>query len=103
MILIQAAVGIIIGAAVFAAAIWSAAQSYLQTGRLRYTHLLLLVLTLSGMASVSLNWPVMATILGIALILTGFYGALIEARWNKLLPLAQAALGVALMAGLPFN
>jgi cbb3-type cytochrome oxidase subunit 1 len=103
MILIQAAIGIIIGAAVFAAAIWSAAQSYLKTGRLRYAHLALLTLTLAGMACVSLMWPVVATVIGIALIIAGLYAVLIEERWNKLLPLAQAILGLALVAGLPFS
>lgn len=103
MILIYTAVGIIIGAGVFGAAIWSAAQSYLQTGRLRYAHLTLLTLTLAGMACVSFAWPVLATLTGIALIIAGLYGVLIETRWNKVLPLAQTILGLALVAGLPFS
>ncbi|MGB0498084.1 MAG: hypothetical protein ACPGID_07070 [Rubricella sp.] len=97
------ALGILLGTAVFGAFFWSAAQGYLQTGRLRAAHLMLVAFTLLGMASISLLWPGVARFAGAGLIVTGLYATIVEKRWNRVLTLAQAAFGLTLVAGLPFR
>lgn len=94
--------GVLIGAAVFAAALFSAYQAVIRRGALRWAHLAALVLTLIGAATISLAAPFTAMLAGISLAFSGVAAFLLEVRWNKVLPLFQILFAVALILGLPF-
>lgn len=94
--------GIIVGASVFAASLFSGAQAYLQKGRLRWAHLAALALTVLGMATLSAVAPGAAMVVGAALIIAGLVVMVLEDGWNRILPIFQIIFGGALVAGVPF-
>lgn len=95
--------GIVVGAFVFAATLFSGAQAYRQKGQLRWAHLTSLLLTIAAMATLSLLWPVMAAVVGGALILAALAAMAFESGWNRVLPVFHILFGAALVAGLPFG
>ncbi|MHA3915046.1 hypothetical protein [Halovulum sp. GXIMD14793] len=94
--------GIMVGASVFAATLFSGAQVYLQKGRLRWAHLVALALTVLGMATLSAVSPGAAMVVGVALIIAGLAVMALEDGWNRILPVFQIIFGGALVAGVPF-
>lgn len=94
--------GIVIAAGVFAALLWSLYQSVLKRGRLQYAHIATAALTLLGMASISAMSSIFAQILGILLLVTASTAAVLESRWNRVLPAIQVIFAFILILGLPF-
>jgi membrane-associated HD superfamily phosphohydrolase len=97
-----ALLGVLIGTAIFAGFFWSVAQAFRQDGTLRWMHILLIALTLVGMACISLSYPTIALGVGSFLTLTALATIVAERGWNRLLPLTQVAFGLTLGLGLPF-
>ncbi len=95
--------GILIGAGLFAATIFSIYQSVVKSSWLKYAHILAVLLTLIGAASISLISPFTALLAGISLAIVAVITFLMEKRWNKLLALFQLLFALALVLGLPFN
>ena len=94
--------GVLLALPVFAATLWSLAQAVRVRGGLRRAHAAALALTLAAMAAVSLEAPPAAAGLCALLAAAGLAAAALERGWNRLLPLAQLAAGLAFAAGLPF-
>ncbi len=96
-------IGIILGACVFAATLFSGAQIYRQSGALRWAHLASLVLTLTAMGTLSAAWPNIAAANGAWLVVAALAALIYESGWNRVLPVFQMVFGAALVAGLPFG
>ena len=94
--------GIAVAAGVFAAFLWSIYQSVLKRGPLQYAHIATGTLTILGMASISAVSLLLAQILGIALLATATTAAILETRWNRVLPAFQIIFAIVLILGLPF-
>ena len=94
--------GIAVAAGVFAALLWSLYQSILKRGALQFAHIAAAVLTVLGMASISLLAFYFAQILGIALLAAATTATFLETRWNRLLPAFQIIFAIVLILGLPF-
>ena len=102
-VLAQLFAGIVVAAAIFAATLFSAAQSFRQSGRLAQAHLAACALTIAAMACLSLEFWVTIQIAGLALGLAALACLALESGWNRLLPLAHMAFAAALALGLPFG
>ncbi len=94
--------GVLVGAGLFAALIFSLFQAALQRGKLRWAHLAAAALTLAGVASISMLSPWLALLSGAALALASLAALLLDKGWNRLLSLFQMAFAVILILGLPF-
>ncbi|MGM0583605.1 MAG: hypothetical protein ACQEUZ_03010 [Pseudomonadota bacterium] len=94
--------GILAAAALFAALLWSLAQSFRERGPLRLAHIAAIAATILVMAFLTWRMPLPAQAAGAALALAGLTLLFLERRWNRLLPLAQLLAGLAVAAGLPF-
>lgn len=94
--------GVLVGAGVFAALLWSIYQGVLQRGPLQWAHIGAALLTIAGMASLSLLSPVLALISGCALGGAALAELWLEKRWNRLLALFQILFAGVLILGLPF-
>ncbi|QHQ34834.1 hypothetical protein [Algicella marina] len=95
--------GIVVGAGVFAATLWSATQIYRETGALRQAHAACFLLTLLAMAALQFLWQTPSRILGGLLIAAALWAFWSEAGWNRLLPVFHILFGAALVASLPFS
>lgn len=95
--------GISVAAGVFAALLWSLYQSILKRGPLQYAHIATALLTILGMASISALSSFFAQILGILLLATATTAAILEVRWNRVLPIFQIIFAIVLILGLPFT
>lgn len=95
--------GILIAATLFASVLWSCAQAFQRSGRLRNTYLALVLLTIGGMAAVSWGLNVEMRILGAALIIFGALAVFYERGSSRFLPLVQLLFGLVLLLGLPLN
>ncbi len=94
--------GILGGAAIFAATLFSIYQAAIHSGRLRFSHLSSALLTVAGAATVSWLLPKIAMIVGILLVVSAAIAAACEHRWNRVFPIFQILFGLALIIGLPF-
>jgi len=95
--------GISVAAGVFAALMWSIYQSVLKRGALQYAHIAAAIFTILGMASISAVSLLFAQILGITLLATSATAAILETRWNRVLPVFQIIFATVLILGLPFT
>ncbi len=95
--------GIVIGAGVFAATLWSTTQIFRAGGHLAKLHIACLTLTITAMATLQLTLKLPSQIIGGMLILAAIGAIILEQKWNRLLPFFQAAFGTALLAALPFT
>lgn len=86
-------IGIVIAACIFAALLWSIYRAVVTTGRLRTTYIVLALSTLMVVSGIT--WTLNALLLtaSVSLIVTAIIAMIYEARWSKLLPLAQLLLG----------
>lgn len=95
--------GILIAATLFASVLWSFAQAFQRSGRLRNIYLALVLLTIGGMAAVSRGLNVEMRILGAGLIIFGALAVFYEHGSSRFLPLVQLLFGLVLLLGLPLN
>ncbi len=96
-------IGILGGAAIFAATLFSIYQAVVQSGRLQWAHIATVGLTLAGMGTITWLMPATTMVIGGVLALAALLAMLWEVRWNRLLPLFQLLFAFALITGLPFN
>ncbi len=94
--------GIVVAAGVFAALLWSVFQGITKRGVLQWAHIATAVLSVLGMATLSMLAPTLALIAGVALTITSAIVLFLEAGWNRVLPLFQLAFAIILILGLPF-
>lgn len=95
--------GVLVGAGLFAATLFSVYQAAIKRSWLRFTHIAAVALTVIGAASISLVAPFTALLAGISLVIVAVIVFLLEVRWNKLLALFQILFAIALILGLPFQ
>lgn len=96
-------IGILGGAGIFAATLFSAAQVYRQQGRLRQAQAAAALTTVAAMACLSLGWWTLSQVAGGLLILAALVAFVLEPGWNRLLPFFHILFGAALLARLPFG
>ena len=94
--------GVLIGAGLFAATLFSIYQAAIKSSWFRWAHLAAVILTIMGAASISLVAPLTGFLAGVSLLICGTVVFLLEHRWNKLLALFQIIFAIALILGLPF-
>ena len=94
--------GVLVGAGIFAATLFSVYQAAIKSGALRWSHVAAVVFTIFGAAAISLVAPFTGLLAGISLAIAGAAAFLLEKRWNKVLPLFQILFAMALIIGLPF-
>ena len=95
--------GVLVGAGIFAATLFSVYQAMINRGALRWSHIAAVVFTIFGAAAISLIAPFTALLSGISLSIAAAAAFLLESRWNKLLSLFQLLFAMALILGLPFQ
>ncbi len=95
--------GILVAAALFASVLWSFTQAFQRSGRLRNIYLVLVLLTVGGMATVSLGLNIEMRLLGLCLIIFGAFAVFYERGSSRFLPLLQLLFGLVLLLGLPFQ
>ena len=95
--------GILIAATLFASVLWSFAQAFQRQGWLRSAYMALVLLTVGGMATVSLGLHAEMRLAGAGLILFGGFAAFAERGSSRLLPMIQLLFGLVLLLGLPFR
>lgn len=101
--IVELLIGILGGAGIFAATLFSAVQAYRQPGRLRKAHVAAGLLTMLAMACLSASLWTLAQITGAALILAALAALVFERGWNRLLPVFHILFGAALLARIPFG
>ncbi len=94
--------GVLVGAGLFASFLFSAFQGVMQRGPLQWAHIAAALLTVGGIASLSLLSPLLALVSGGLLLLAGAGILVLEKGWNRLLALFQMAFAIMLILGLPF-
>lgn len=95
--------GILIAATLFASVLWSFAQAFLRSGRLRNIYLTLVLLTVGGMATVSWGLNIEMRLAGGGLMILSAIAFYCERGSSRLLPMIQFLFGLALLLGLPFR
>lgn len=95
--------GILLAATLFASVLWSFAQAFQRRGWLRNAYMALVLLTIGGMATVSLALNTEMRLAGAGLILFGAFAALAERGSSRLLPMIQLLFGLVLLFGLPLR
>ncbi len=95
--------GILIAATLFASVLWSFAQAFLSNGWLRNVYLVLVLLTVGGMATVSLGLNIEMRLAGGGLVILSAVAFYCERGSTRLLPMIQLLFGLALLLGLPFR
>ena len=95
--------GTLIAATLFASVLWSFAQAFLSGGWLRNVYLVLVLLTVGGMATVSLGLSVEMRLAGAALTILSAIAFYRERGSTRLLPMIQFLFGLALLLGLPLR
>lgn len=99
--MLEAVAGILLGGFVFAALIWSFFRTLTCTGRTRITHALTVMLIIATMATLSLGWPLLGRITGLALVGTALFALSRDQGWARLLPFSAALWGAVMAAGIP--
>lgn len=94
------ATGIFAGIAISIASFYSVAQVLLTQGQQRLAHLAALLLTLAAMAALQYGSVPLARVMGVPLLLAGFWAFVHERRWFRLFPLIQQLFAAVLLAGL---
>ena len=95
--------GIVVAGGVFAALLWSVFQGITKRGALQWAHIASAVLSVSGMATLSMVAPMLALAVGVVLAVTSTTVLFLEAGWNRVLPTFQLAFAIILILGLPFT
>ncbi|QPH53751.1 hypothetical protein [Pontivivens ytuae] len=94
--------GILLGFGAFAAMFWALWQAFVTNGLRRWLHAGAGLGTLAGMATISLVSPILALIAGAVTVACALALTFVTPGWTRLLPLALALFGTALVLGLPF-
>ena len=95
--------GILIAACLFAATVWSLAQIFRQRGWLRIAHTATAGTTLIIMFGLAQGWIMGPVLMSFPLLVASLGAAMLEAGWNKLLPLILLVFALALFIGIPFQ
>ena len=102
MTILNLLIGLTLIIPIFAAFIWSAAQSFRQTGWLQYAHAASGALTLLGMATISYKIETAAQFTGLLLGTAAAIAIWQEYGWSKLFPLVLLLLAIVLILKIPF-